>query len=505
MATIPTTRTTPPRRLPHGNATPHAPALAEGAPHAPASRLALAALAAAVSLASLGTSSANVALPTLATRFDAPFAAVQWVVLAYLLGSTTLLVVVGRLGDRIGRRRLLLAGIAVFTAASLLGGLAPTLPLLVVARAMQGIGAAAMTALAMAMVASVTPPERTGRAIGLLGTTGALGTALGPSLGGALLGLGGWPQLCLANVPLGLLTLGLAVRQLPADPRSSSPARARFDHAGAIVLAATLAAFAVALAPGAAIASWLRQVLALATVVGLAAFVRIERRAGAPLLPRRALAMPALQRGLVDSSVVTTVLMATLVVGPFHLARGLGLPTIDVGLGLSVGPLVAALVGLPAGRLVDRFGAARIARFGFAGVTLGALLLATLPTTWGLAAYLVPLVVLTAHYALFQAANNTQVLANVAAGERGVVSGLLQLSRNLGLISGAAGMGAVFAMACGLHELANAPAPAIAAAMRTTFAIAVLVLLLGGLAARWLGRARTIAATATPRGDGHAR
>ncbi|MBP6651804.1 MAG: MFS transporter, partial [Xylophilus sp.] len=108
-------------------------------------------------LSSLGTSIANVGLPTLARAFNAPFQQVQWVVLAYLLATTTLVVSAGRLGDMVGRRRLLLAGIALFTLASVLCGMAPTLGLLIAARALQGLGAAVMMALTMALVAQAVP------------------------------------------------------------------------------------------------------------------------------------------------------------------------------------------------------------------------------------------------------------------------------------------------------------------------------------------------------------
>ena len=132
-------------------------------------------------MASLGTSIANVALPTLADAFDASFQQVQWVVLAYLLTITTLIVSVGRLGDLTGRRRLLVVGIILFTGAAILCGLAPTLPTLIAARALQGIGAAILMALALAFVAEIVPKGRIGSAMGLLGTMSAIGTALGPS------------------------------------------------------------------------------------------------------------------------------------------------------------------------------------------------------------------------------------------------------------------------------------------------------------------------------------
>ena len=197
-------------------------------------------------LSSLGTSIANVGLPTLAQAFGASFQQVQWVVLAYLLAITTLIVSVGRLGDITGRRRLLLGGIVLFTVASVLCGVAPTLWLLIAARAAQGLGAAIMMALTLAFVGETVPKARTGSAMGLLGTMSAIGTALGPSLGGVLIAGPGWRAIFLVNVPLGILTFVLAHRHLPVDRPGPKADRAGFDPVGTLLLALTLAAYALA-------------------------------------------------------------------------------------------------------------------------------------------------------------------------------------------------------------------------------------------------------------------
>ncbi|MBP6560234.1 MAG: MFS transporter, partial [Burkholderiaceae bacterium] len=218
------------------------------APSAPSARWALASLSLAMLLSSLGTSIANVGLPTLARAFNAPFQQVQWVVLAYLLATTTLVVSAGRLGDMVGRRRLLLAGIALFTLASVLCGMAPTLGLLIAARALQGLGAAVMMALTMALVAQAVPQDKTGSAMGLLGTVSAIGTALGPSLGGLLIAGVGWQALFFINLPLGVLAFFLAYHTLPADGPKAG--RLGFDYLGTQLLALTLAAYALAMTLG---------------------------------------------------------------------------------------------------------------------------------------------------------------------------------------------------------------------------------------------------------------
>jgi MFS family permease len=134
--------------------------------------------------------------------------------------------------------------------------------------------------------------------------------------------------------------------------------------------------------------------------------------------------------------------------------------------------VVAALAGVPAGRLVDRHGAQCMSIAVLAGMTAGCLALSLVPAAWGVAGYVLPMALLTGHYALFQAANNTAVMADVAADQRGVVSGLLNLSRNLGLVTGSAVMGSVFALAVGGADFAEASPESVAGGMRTTFAVA---------------------------------
>ncbi|MFG2990364.1 MFS transporter [Streptomyces sp. NPDC048257] len=458
--------------------TPHSDsATAPAAAHGPAVRWALTGLSLSVLLSSLGTGIAHVGLPTLAQVFSASFQEVQWIVLAYLLALTTLVVGAGRLGDVVGRRRLLLAGISLFTAASVLCAAAPTLWLLIGARAAQGLGAAVMMALTMAFVGETVPKERTGSAMGLLGTMSAVGTALGPSLGGALLAGFGWRALFLVNVPLGILAFLLAHRHLPADRQGSGADRARFDHAGTLLLALTLAAYALAMTLGGGRFGALNTALLLAATCGAALFVRAEARAASPLVQRALFRDSVIGGGLASSALVSTVMMATLVVGPFYLSRALGLGEAAVGLVLSVGPLVAAVTGVPAGRLTDRFGAQRTTLLGLAAMAGGAVTLAVTPASIGVLGYLAPLAVVTAGYAVFQTGNNTAVMADVAPDRRGAVSGMLGLSRNLGLVTGASVMGAVFAHASAAADLAAAPPAAVATGMRFTFLVAAVLVL----------------------------
>lgn len=459
------------------------------------SAMALASLSLTMLLPSLGISIANIALPTLAQSFGASFPQVQWVVLAFLLAMSTSLVSAGRLGDLVGRRRLVLHGILLFVAGSVLCALAPSLPLLVAARTVQGLGAAVMMALTFALVGETVPKNRTGSAMGMLATMSAVGTALGPSLGGALIGWFGWPAIFLVNVPLGLLAFAMAFLSLPRT--ASRVATVRFDHLGTLVLVLTLGAYATAMTPGHGGFGAVNAVLLLVAAVGALLFVRIEARSPSPLLRLSLLREAHFSSSFAMSALVATVLMATLVVGPFYLTGALGLSATATGFAMSTGPLVAAVVGMPTGRLVDAFGHGAMVRIGVYVMVVGTLGLALPPLIPGVAGYVGPLVLITGGYALFQAANNTAVMANVAQDQRGVISGVLALSRNLGLISGASLMGTLFANGVGAADLARAAPSAIAAGMHLTYAVATLMLVAVILIARAAARRLVIQSPAS--------
>ena len=296
--------------------------------------------------------------------------------------------------------------------------------------------------------------------MGLLGTMSAVGTALGPSLGGVLIAGLGWRAIFFINVPLGIVTLLLAHRYLPKDRKGSNTGRAGFDFMGTLLLALTLAAYALAMTvhhnEGRGGFGPLNFALLLAAFSGAGLFVLAEARAASPLIRLSVFRDPGLSGSLAMSALVATVVTTTLVVGPFYLSLALGLNAAMVGLVLSAGPLVAALTALPAGRLADRFGAQAITVVGLVIIIAGSLILSILPATHGVTGFIAPIVVITGGYGLFQTANNTDVMTGISPDQRGVISGMLNLSRNLGRLTGASVMGAVFAFAAATSTITTA-------------------------------------------------
>ncbi|EFP3481476.1 MFS transporter [Salmonella enterica] len=376
-------------------------------------------LSLAMLLASLGTSIANIALPTLVQAFMAPFDQVQAVVVVYLVALTLSTVIAGSLGDRFGLKRVLVMGLMLFAVACLLCAVMPDLRLLVGARALQGVGAAFLMTLSMALMRQVAGSADIGRAMGILGTVSALGTALGPSLGGLLLPLTGWRGVFWIQVPLAVLTIILAVTALPDEAVKRKPA-----------------------------GSGLKTPLSRKIISSL--FVNM---------------------------LVAAVMMTTLVVGPFFLSSGLGMNSVYVGLVMTIGPVISIFSGIPSGRLVDRLGSRLIVAAGISLLAAGTFLMAGLPQIMGVPGYIISLAVLTPGYQLFQAANNTAVLSDVRDDRRGTISGMLSFSRNVGLIAGASAMGAVFAHQVGTHDFTLASAEAIRDGMRGTFLLAGVLML----------------------------
>ena len=439
------------------------------------SGMVLTGLSLAILLSQLGTNVINVALPALVTDLGVDFAAVQWVVVSYLLVVTALIVGVGRFGDQLGKKKLYLRGLVIFMAASVVCALSSSLPLLIAGRAAQGLGGAILMALSFAFVGEVFPKERTGFAMGVLSTMVSFGIALGPSLGSLALAAFGWQAMFWVNLPFGLLAFFLVSRYLPEAvdaPKHPVPA-ARFDWLGTILLALTLGAYSLAMTlsgrQGFGSPSVLQ--LGIGAIVGFVLFLAVQVKAQAPLLKLAMFRNALLSISMVMSVLVYAVMMATLVLGPFFLSKALGLDTRMVGLVMTVGPLAAAIMGVPAGALADRIGARLAMVIGLALFTMGAFAMSRVSVDGGVATYIVAILFVSIGLAFFQTPNNTAVMADARPEQRGLVSGLLALARNLGLITGASLMGALFAHAAGGDTTAATP-DMVTEGMRFAFRVA---------------------------------
>lgn len=435
-------------------------------------------LAMATLTASMGISVASVLLPTLTDNFSATVSDVQWVVLVYLMSVTMMIVSAGQLGDLFGHRRVLVSGLLVFVAASLLSAMATSLAQLIAGRALQGLGGAILIALPMSIARDMVPTKQLGTAMGILGTTSAVGTALGPSLGGILLFWSDWRMAFWLLGGFAGIALALSITSLPCASEPKTASFRQMDFPGTFVLAIALAAYALATSGGASGIPASPGLLIVIALITITLFVIIETRTSSPLVPMTLLQDRRTGLAFLMNLLVGTVMMSTLVVGPFYLAFSMGLNEALVGLVMAVGPVVAALSGIPAGQLTDRLGAKRVMLIGLVQTISGLLCLAFLPRYFGVGGYVIALILLTPAFQLFLAANNTAVLVDASKEQRGRISGLLGLSRNLGLMTGASAMPALFVVFLGTGDVSRAGITKIADAFSMTFAIAAALALI---------------------------
>jgi len=397
-----------------------------------------------VIMATLDASVVNIALPTLQRTFHTAFTTVEWVVLAYSVTITGLLLSAGRLADLRGRRGIYAAGLVVFTLSSALCGFAPSIGVLIAARVLQGIGAAMVSANGSALLVSAFPGEERGKALGAFGAMVGIGLAIGSPLGGIVIQHASWRWLFLVNVPLGALTFWLLHRRLPADrPSGSAPP---LDAAAAVAWCAALASLMLALSRGPAAGWGSPQVLGLFGVaaVALAAFAFVERRAHAPMLPLQILFGP------LGAAVSLTLLSQALTIAvglhvPLYLEEVLHYDAQRSGVWNMILPVAALFFAPTAGRLSDRVGARVLTTVGMAMTAAGFVTLAGIGVAPRPMHLFAGLALIGAGQGLFSVPNASALLSLVPREQLGIASGLQGTTRNLGFTSGAALMGALMA------------------------------------------------------------
>lgn len=407
---------------------------ADGLP-APERVRAMATLAIAVAMSVLDSSVANIALPTIAHELNAMPAGSIWVVNAYQLAVTVSLLPLASLGDIIGYKRVYWAGLAVFTLASGLCAASQSLPMLVVARVIQGLGGAGIMSVNTALVRFIFPRAMLGRGIGFIAFVVATSSATGPTVAAAILAVGSWHWLFAVNILPGIVALWLAARVLPATPLS----RHQFDALGAGLNAATLGLLVIAvdeLGRGESIA-WAVAELAVAAVLGLV-FITRERARTAPILPIDLFRRPIFALSVATSICSYTAQGTAFVSLPFLFEDVGHLTQIATGLLMTPWPAVVVLIAPIAGRLSDRSSPTLLGAMGLAVMTAGMGLLLTLPAHAGWADVAWRMAVCGFGFGFFQSPNNRLLIGSAPPERSGAASGMLSTARLFGQTTGSA-------------------------------------------------------------------
>ncbi len=393
------------------------------------------AVAMGIFLSTVDGSIMNVALPTLREEFGAGFSAVQWVILAYSLTQGTLTLMVGRLGDIYGKKRIYTTGYLVFVAASALAGFSPTVGALIGFRVLQAIGASMILALGIAILTEAFPASERGKALGLSGTIVSVGIAIGPGLGGVILDVADWRWIFLVNIPIGLLGAFTAARFVPdTQPRGGE----RFDYLGAGILAVGLTSLmlAITLIQDFGFGSALVLGLGAVAIAALVAFVTVERRVASPMIELSLFRNHLFTVNLVTGFLTFVAIAGVFILLPFYLEEARGFSNLKVGLLMGASPLVLGIVAPVSGWLSDKIGSRPITIGGLFMLIVGygmARMLDTMTSEWMFLLLLAPIGI---GMGMFQSPNNSIIMGSVRPERLGIASGLLTLTRILGQITG---------------------------------------------------------------------
>lgn len=403
----------------------------------------------------------NLALPDIARELEASAASAIWVINAFQLGTLVMLLPLAAFGDRAGYRRVYLAGLALFTLASLAAMLADSIGMLIAARAVQGLGAAGVLSVNTALVRQIHPPALLGRGMAILSMVVATSAVAGPSVAAAILSVGDWPWLFAVNLPVGAAAFVLARNALPADrpPRADADAGSGSRLPVGDVLMNVLMFSLVFIgaqrlgvhAAAGQQAPWLAWALLAAGIAVGAVYLRRQARRAAPMFPVDLLRIPVFSLSMGTSICAFCAQTIAYIALPFLMLESYGRSHLDAGLLITAWPLAIVVLAPVAGRLIGRVPDGLLAGAGLGVLAVGLALLATLPTQPDNADIVWRMLICGAGFGLFQTPNNHTIVTSSPRHRSGAASGMLGTARITGQTVGAVILAAIFS-AWGRHD-----------------------------------------------------
>jgi DHA2 family multidrug resistance protein-like MFS transporter len=400
----------------------------------------------ALTMAVLDGAIANVALPTIARELGASPAASVWVINAYQLTITILLLPLAALGDRIGYKCIYIPGLALFTIGSVACALGHTLTLLIAARVFQGVGAACIMSMNAALVRATYPASMLGRGIGYNAMVLSMSAAIGPTLAALILTVATWPWLFLINLPIGVAALIIGRKSLPEPQGHGRP----FDWPSAILSGAMMGCIVFGAEAFAREGNRFGLGLVVVGIVAGISLVWRERGEPRPLMPLDLLRIPIFTLSITTSIVSFAAQMLAYVALPFLFQSVLGRSVIATGLLMTPWPIAVGIAAPFAGRLADKFNAGLLGGIGLAIFALGLFLLSRLGASPGDFDIAWRMAVCGLGFGLFQSPNNRTIVSAAPKPRSGAAGGMLATARLLGQTTGAVAVGVAFHLA-GVH------------------------------------------------------
>jgi EmrB/QacA subfamily drug resistance transporter len=404
----------------------------------------LASLGMGVFLATIDASIVNVALPTLVETLQTEFAVVQWVPLAYMLTIASLILIMGRLGDLKGKKKIYTSGMIIFTVGSVFCGVSPTIYWLISARIFQGLGASMMAALGAALITEAFPDNERGKALGTIGGIVSIGIVTGPALGGILIDALSWHWIFFVNVPVGIAGIIMVITYLP---NSKHRGKQSFDHIGAIILFISLLSFLVPLTVGQKIG--FKSLITLSLIglwlLSFGLFIFWELRTADPLIDLHVFRNYLFSINLLLGFLSFFTTAGVVLLMPFFLENILGYTPHQVGLLLIAIPVSAGVISPISGILSDRLGTRPITVVGLLFLLGGYMSLTMLSQETSALEYILRFLPIGLGLGIFQSPNNSAIMGAAPPEHLGIVSGLLSITRTMGQTAGIAVLGAFWA------------------------------------------------------------
>ena len=409
----------------------------------PRQYLAVVAVLAAIMMGVLDGTVMNVALPTLSKEFDVSASNIIWVVNAYQLVVTMMLLGFAAIGDVFGYKRVFLCGVSIFVTASALCAMSRSFEMMVFSRVLQGMGGACTMSINIALLRLIFPPHRLGRVMAANAVIVAVTAASGPTLGGAILSIGHWSWIFLLNIPLGLLALVLGWKLLPHNPPTKEPKRL---DGQSIVMNAVFFGLLIYTVEGIAHdgLSTLLVLQGVITVIVGIMYIRRQLQIPMPILPVDLFRIPIFSMSIGCSIACFTAQMMALVSLPFFMQHTLSMSVAETGLMLTPWPLATTLTAPLAGRLIEKVHPGILGAIGMMVFTLGLLLLSVVGKGVGLADLAWRMAVCGVGIGLFQTPNNVTITTSAPIRRSGGASGMLGTARVLGQTLGTAIVAIVF-------------------------------------------------------------
>jgi len=395
-------------------------------------------------MAPLDSSIVNTVLPIIAREFGADVLVIEWVILAYLLSLSSLLLIGGRLGDLFGDKRLYVSGFALFTLSSMLCGMATGVKTLIAARVLQAIGGAMLIAIGPAILTRVFPAWQRGRALGIQASVVYLGLTVGPGLGGAIASTLGWRWVFFINLPIGIVAIGVATAVLRSGRPMAGPQG--FDFTGAVAFMLTLFSLVLALSRAAAW-GWASRVVWIAGAAAAAGgifFFNTELRSPQPFFDLRLFRHRLFAAATVSALLNYMAANTTAFLTPFFLIQGYQMTPAHAGSLLMTMPLVMAVVAPLSGWLSDHIGSRIPTVTGMACLASGMWLLGRLGLSGSDQQIALCLALAGLGIGLFTSPNNNAIMGAVPQNYQGLASGIVATARSLGMVLGVAISGSLF-------------------------------------------------------------